>query len=252
MSAATPKHRRRACAAVLALLAGLLPGAQAALITLPGTQFDLSYDDTKLGLFGTPSLSGNTIFFTFSGFVAESLNGQGLVTKNSTVNGLVLTAHDGFHFGGFNLTEFGDYKLSGANSFVRVEGQLRAFDIAAPTDTQTTSFLQAAPGTNLNLDDGGLHDWAATAAMDGNTPPAFGFTTNVLAGRPTQVGLAVENLLTAYTEAQDSGPKQAFIEKKFAGTGVQVTVSPVPLPLPSTLMLAALGAGWLVRRRLVR
>lgn len=250
--AGTRTRRGRSCAVVLGLVASLLPGAQAALITVTGSFFDLTYDDTKLGLFGTPSVSGNNIFFTFSGFAAQSLNGQGVVTQNSTVSGLVLTARDGFSFGGFNLSEFGDYKLSGANSSVSVSGQLRAFDIAAPILTQTASNLQLVPGTNLNLNDGGLHNWAATAVIDGNTPSLFGLTTNLLAGRPTQVGLAVENLLTAYTEQQDSGLKQAFIEKKFAGTGVQVTVAPVPLPLPSTLMLVALGAGWFVRRRLAR
>lgn len=228
-------------------------GAQAALVTLSGTDFDLTYDTTKLGLFGAPTLAGNSIFFTFNAFAAESLNGAGVVTQNSTVSGLVLKAKNGFEFGAFDLAEFGDYKLNGSGSSVQVSGQLRAFSIASAINTQTAANLSLAPGSSLNLNDGLLHDWAALARIDANTqpqsvPPVFGVPTNVIQARAREVGLTIENQLTAFTDPQSAGLRQAFIEKKFAG--VQMTVSPVPLPPSVALMAAGLAAGlWLVRRR---
>lgn len=228
-------------------------GAQAALVTVSGTDFDLTYDTTKLGLFGVPALAGNNIFFTFSGFVAESLNGAGVVTQNSTISGLVLTARNGFQFGSFDLAEFGDYRLNGSDSSVQLNGQLRAFNVASSINTQTTANLALAPGTLLNLNDGTLHNWAALARIDASTapqsvPPVFGAPTNVIQSNAREIGITIENQLTAYTDAAGSGLRQAFIEKKFAG--VQMTVSPVPLPPSAALLAAGLtAAAWLVRRR---
>ena len=36
--------------------------AHSAIQTITGSNFDLVYDDTKLGLFGAPSVAGNNIF----------------------------------------------------------------------------------------------------------------------------------------------------------------------------------------------
>ena len=226
---------------------------RAALVTLTGTHFDLTYDTTQLGLFGAPTLAGDSIFFTFSGFVAESLNGAGVVTQNSTIAGLVLQARNGFQFGAFNLAEFGDYKLAGSGSSVHIGGQLRAFNLASAINTQTTRALALSGSTPLNLNDGALHDWLGTARIDSSTapvgvPPDFGPATNVILSRPERVGMSIENQLTAYTDADAAGFRQAFIEKKFAG--VQMTVSAVPLPPSATLLGAGLGVGlWLFLRR---
>ncbi|RVU45124.1 hypothetical protein [Rubrivivax rivuli] len=233
----------------------LAVAARAELVTISGTDFDLTYDTTKLGLFGAPSLAGNSIFFTFSGFVAESLNGQGAVTQNSTISGLVLTARNGFQFGELVLVELGDYKLSGAGSRVDVQGRLRAFDMSAPITTQTVAALELEPGSSLAMANGLLHEWAATARIDGNSavqpvPSVFGVATNAIQARPRALGVSIENQLTAYTEATSMGLHQAFIEKKFAG--VQMLVAPVPLPSTAALAGAGLLAGlglWLRGRQ---
>jgi hypothetical protein len=232
--------RRRGLGMLLACV--LSSTAQAELVTLTGADFDLTYDTTKLGLFGAPSLAGNSIFFTFSGFAAESLNGQGAVTRNSTISGLVLSARNGFQFGELVLVELGDYKLSGNGSRVDVQGRLRAFDMAAPLTTQTVAALGIEPSSPLDLADGLLHEWSAAARIDGSTPvqpvpSIFGATTNVIHARPQAVGVSIENQLTAYTDGPSIDLQQAFIEKKFAG--VQMLVAPVPLP--STAALAGVG-----------
>ena len=48
----------------LFILLGLLIAspAHSAIQTITGSNFDLFYDKTKLGLFGAPSLAGNNIF----------------------------------------------------------------------------------------------------------------------------------------------------------------------------------------------
>ena len=215
--------------------------AHAALVTLSGTQFDLTYDTTKLGSFGAPSLVGNTLTFTLNTFAAESLNGAGAVTKNSTVSGLVLNAKSGFQFGAFDLVEFGDYTLSGSGSFVRVQGQMRAFNTGQALTTQTSANLVVNPLTPLTLNDGNNHDWSASARIDASTPTALPSLFNVINSNPSEVGLTLENRLLAYTDPSGSGFRQAFIEKKFVGVGVQVTVLPAAVPLPPSAALTIAG-----------
>lgn len=228
-------------------------GSHAALVTVIGTNFDLTYDTTKLGLFSAPTLVGDSLFFTFNNFAAQSLNGAGAVALNSTISGLLLTAKNGFQFGAFNLAEFGDYRLNGTNSAVEVTGQLRAFDTANSILTQTTDNLLVNPLTPLTLNDNQLHDWNATARIDSSTapvpvPPLFGVAQNVIQARAKEVGMTIENQLTAYTDPAGSGLRNAFIEKKFAG--VQMTVTAVPLPPSLPLMAAGLSVMvFLLRRR---
>lgn len=234
-------------------LSGVGGVSRAALVTLTGTNFDLTYDTTKLGLFGAPTLVADTLFFTPNNFFAESLNGAGADTTNSTVTGLVLTAKNGYKFGAFELAEFGDYLISGAGSLVRVQGQLRAFNVASSLVTQTTNALTVNPLTPLTLNDGLLHDWNANARIDSSTSPVpvpFGTVQNVILSNPEAVGLTIENRLTAYTDPAGSGLREAFIEKKFAG--VQLTVTPpsaVPLPAAAWLMLSGIGALGVAARR---
>ena len=158
------------------LAIGLLTSMQAfaAIQTITGANFDLVYDDTKLGLFGTPSVAGNNIFFTPNNFKAESLNGAGIVTNNSTINGMQLIAKNGFRFGSIDLAEFGDYLMRDAESFVSVSGQLRAFDGANFAATNTSSSLIVSPSTPLNIIDGMNHDWTATASITNATAAKSG------------------------------------------------------------------------------
>ena len=200
--------------------------AHSAIQTITGSNFDLVYDDTKLGLFGAPSVAGNNIFFTPNNFKAESLNGAGIVTSNSTINGMQLVAKNGFRFGSIDLTEFGDYLMRGPESFVSVSGQLRAFDGANFAATNTAASLIVSANTPLTIIDGLNHDWQGSASITNTTASKFGLTGWLSSANI--VNITVENLLTAYTEA-GPGPEQAFIEKKAIGVGLIVT-SAVPEP----------------------
>lgn len=220
--------------------------AFAAIQNIAGTDFDVIYDDTKLGLFGSPTLAGNNIFFTPNNFKAESLNGLGIATTNSTINGMQLVAKGGFKFGSIDLTEFGDYILRGADSFVSVNGQLRAFDGANFAATNTSSSLIVSSATPLNIIDGSNHDWQASASITNSTASKSGLTGWL--SNANIVNITVENLLTAYTEA-GVGPEQAFIEKKAIGVGLIVT-SAVPEPgVWSSLSAGLFLLGMMASRR---
>ncbi len=242
-------------AAALATLALGAGSAQATLITLTGTDFDLTYDDTKLGLFGAPTLTGDTISFTFNNFLAQSLNGTGFATTNSTISGMVIDAKNGFVFGSLLLAEFGDYTLIGALSSVNVAGQLRAFDVGSMPDkslfTQTASNLVVNPATPLGIIDGANHDWQASALIDNTTPvtpPLFGTAQNGWLVAADKVGLTIENRLSAFTAPGQPFAQLAFIEKKFAG--VAITVMPVPEPSALAALLGGFGlVGWARARR---
>lgn len=221
---------------------------QAAQQTLVGSQFDVIYDDQTLGLFGTPTFAGNVLYFTPNAASASSVNGQQFVTTNTTVSGLQLVAKGGYQFGAISLAELGDYKLQGAGSSVDVSGRLIAFDVANSLQTMTP--VPLAVGSPLTLADGQLHDWVATASVGPLStstpllpflPPLTGWLDD-----SERVGLTIENLLEAYT-APGVAPSLAFVEKKFQG--VQVTVSMVPEPATWAAMIAGLALLGLRLRR---
>lgn len=239
-------------AAALVVLA-IAPGpARATDITLTGTDFDLTYDDTKLGLFGAPVLRGDVISFTFDNFRAESLNGQGFVTVDSTISGITLQAKNGFQFGTLLLGEFGDYAALGPLSTVDVLGQVRAFDVNNSLSTQTAASLVVNPLTPRNINDGANHDWQASAEITNDTPvlpPLFGHGTDHWLASADEIGLTLENRLNAFTQPGQTFAQSAFIEKKFAGVGVTV-MSAVPEASGAlTVLTGFLGLLGFVRRR---
>ena len=89
---------------MFAMLGLLVSGpVMAATITKVGANFDVVYDDTKLGLFGGLDLVGNNLFFTPNDFKAESYNGTGIDVTSSTANGIHLIAKGDFRFGSIDL-----------------------------------------------------------------------------------------------------------------------------------------------------
>lgn len=223
--------------AAIAVL-GAAGSAQAAQHTLVGANFDVTYDDTQLGLFGAPTLSANSLFFTFNNFEAASENGAGLIAKQSAITGLVLTAKNGFQFGSLQLVETGVYEVQGSGDYVDVEGQFTAFDVANPIATITADGLAISPATPLTIVGAGLKSWLGGALIDSSTLALPGMT-NLFLLSPTRIGLTIDNTLTAYTDPNGTGPRSAYVSKNFAGVGV--TVSPIPEPATSALLAAGLG-----------
>ena len=213
----------------------------AAPVILIGNNFDLTYDNSLAGLFGTPTLSNDSIFFTPIAFKAESLNGNGVVTANSTIN-LSIIEHANRNITGFSLLERGDYRLVGANSAVGVGGQTRVFDISNPFIENNTAITSTSNFSLINtIVDSSTHNWTSSSVISvldpqWNNTKAYNYT--------------IENLLTAYTDLSVIGPKVAFIEKKFAGSSISIVVTTVPEADTYAMMLAGLGfMGFVSRRR---
>lgn len=216
--------------------------ASAASITLDGTNVSFTFDDTLLGLYGTPSVTGDTMYFTPTGFRAVSTNGAGTVINSSNMN-IVITSNDGMELSYIAFQERGDYSLNGGGSSVDVSGQIRAFDIANPLTVEDSAFILTS--SNLSINDNKLHNWVATANLDLST---------ALWDDVSAINFTLENILEATTVSRFS---KAFIDKKFAGfsitaSSIDGSAPPSAVPVPTAAWLFGSGLIGLVgvsRRR---
>jgi hypothetical protein len=199
----------------------LISQGNAATMLLAGTDFDIQYDDARLGSFGSPMISGNTVFFTPNTFKTESLNGTGFSTSSGTINFDIIPKKD-LIINDIALLEKGDYVLRGSDSFVGVTGQTRAFSLQNPLKDITN---RITPTSTLNTISGLQQNWEATSSLN--------LASLALTNRQA-VRYTVENLLEAYTENNATGPRRAFIEKKFVGFSVNSSATENPLLLPIT------------------
>jgi hypothetical protein len=221
-----------------AMMAAALPlGASAATVTIDGDKFDISFDDSLLGLFGTPSIIGDLVVWNPSGspaFSAQATAADTTAFTNSTFT-LTVTADPGWWITGAAAGQDGTYFSFGTSSQVGVTGAL--------------TITAADPM-------GGLGTWtgniAATAPfVNGGFPPAF---TDWDAASPVldtddvgQAQVSIQSVLFAYA-GPVAGPKGAFIET----TQVVLGMNMVPVPEPATWASMATGGillGLALRRR---
>jgi len=184
--------------------------SNAALMTTTGNTVSFTYDDMLLGLFGSPTISGDSLFFTPSNFKALRENKAGGKLVSSTFSVRI----DSLQGGAINsvaLTEKGDYLLEGAKAKVAVLGELRAVDVADPFTTYSANITSASPFTETAFT-GPTGKWTASAYLD--LPGVSSVIVNI------------ENILRAKIDRGNTGDELAFIEKKFAG----LSVTTVPLP----------------------
>jgi hypothetical protein len=230
----------------LGLLAGALAWsvADADMVTLVGTDFDVVYDSSTLGLFGTPQLIGDYLVFTPNQFAAQSLNGAGTDTTTSVASNIQLIANPGYAFGTLSVAAVGDYLMQGPGTSVGVSGTLTATDAARPL-TQTVANLVV--GSPLNIANGIVQNWSGSAEITNSTPTVTPGNNPWLANAAT-IDVQLANWLTA-TTTPGTGNSQAFIQEKFSS--VELVIDPVAVPLPGTLWLALSGLAGLVclRRR---
>lgn len=211
----------------------------AAPVTMSGDNVDFIFDDALLGLNGKAQVRGDTLYFMPIDFDAKSLNGQGYVLANETMN-ILVSAHDGWSFAGVNLLERGDYLLLGEGGKVHVTGQMRVFDVAKPLVDLTSGIvpLSALDQTGLSM-----VNWASNSAVDLSSMHGA-----------SMVNVTVENLLLASTTNPGT---LAFIEKKWIGLsmdmdGLAHAATPVPEADAYAMLLAGLGLVGLAYRRSVR
>ena len=213
---------------------------QASVVTVFGTDLSFTYDDATS--FGSAIVVGNSLTFSPTNFKAESLNGQGTVSSNVSLNVdvSVLAGHN-YAIDKVQVAEQGDYKLLGSTASVAVGG---ALTLISYTKTDPNNF--GSPYSSINTfnagsltQQGGPTAWSASAIADMNGQ--LGWQTD------THLIVKLENLLSATTL---SGDQQAFVEKKISGVGLQfVSVVPVPVPAAAWLMGSALLGLFGIRTR---
>lgn len=216
--------------------------ATASIVTLNGTNVMFTYDNALTGLFGTPTVSGNTLFFTPAAFKAISTNGMGTDLASANMN-ILVTPNNSVMLSSIALQERGDYSLKGNGSTVDVGGQLRAFDVGNPFTVEDSAFINTT--SPLTTNDNKFHNWTATANLD---------LSSSAWQNASAVNFTIENVLEATTTARFS---KAFIDKKFSGIQLSVStgdgaVPPSAVPVPAAMWLFGSGLLGLVgvsRRR---
>lgn len=222
-------------ALTLTLVAITSTASHASLITLAGVGFDVVYDDQLLTLGqSAPQILGNMVVFTPSQIKAESLNGQGMLSTAATY-GFTINPHEGLYVQRIDILERGDYVLRGAGSSVSLSGMASA-SVAGQPGATVSQALSTDASLPLIISDGLSHNWAASAVLDMSGQPAFMTQADVVFTLNTE--------LQASTSADSSGPRRAFIQKKFSGESITLSVATTPaVPEPGLwgLGLAALG-----------
>lgn len=213
-----------------AVLAAVIPGAASAAVvtvdgSLYGANFDISYDDALLGLFGTPTIVGNSVQWFPSGspgFTASTSGFDTTVFANSTF-AVKITADAGYQLTGASLSEAGDYLVFGTGSMVAATGQLRMTSLSPSAPTVVDSIAPTGAFSSGTFGDP-TSNWSATADV-------------ALAAPADSANVSIQNILLAYG-GNVAGPRLAFIEKK----EVTLAVGVAPIPEPATWAMMATGA----------
>lgn len=206
----------------------------AAMITLNGTHFSVSYDDSLLGLYGNPSLlGGDTIVFTPTNFKTSSTGAQTTQSANLSMS---FTAHSGYILTDMSLQEGGDYYRIGGG-LVNVGASLAVTNLS----NNSAITLALTPSAPLN---------AVTSLSSFRTSnwDMVGNLSLLGLGGVSNLGVGLNNTLTASATGGIG-----FVEKKFVGLRVaaQRGVPPAAVPEPGSLALLAAGllAAWGMRLR---
>ncbi len=227
-------------AAALALSAVMLSGqALAVPVTVAGTTVNFTFDSDLTGIFGAPTVVGDSFSFYPTTFKAQSLNGAGLVTTSQTFN-LVVNAKPGYTVSAVNLTEDGDYYNIGTGTGVAVGGKLYVRNLTTPLlPAISSSIVATQPLTaTTSLGDFQTTNWMAKAGV---TIPDNWNGQNTVSG----VNVTFQNILLANSTQLSGG---AYTEKKFAG--LAIVTSPIPEPQTYALFLAGMGlVGFMAARR---
>lgn len=193
------------------------------------------------GLFGAPTLTGNTLSFTPQGFNASSEN-----LDFDFVDGFLstlITSNEGEFIESFTLTEAGAYQLNGVAGAGTAATNVTVDTVFAITVLGVDSgpgagtiLVDEAELFTANLEGGAIGgSWIGSTEVNIAALAAdAGITGNI-----TQVRLTLDNQLTAISE----NGTFAFIDKK------GVSAVSITIPEPSSALLALGGAALLLRRR---
>jgi hypothetical protein len=230
-------------AVAMALACGTA-GSMAAMTTISGANFDISFDDGVVGLFGTPTLVGDVLSWLPSGLNAHTA--KGIDFAHATF-AFTITAHDGFQLDSFDLHEGGSYFYFGGRSRKGWGTGVAAAGLLSVTPAgagSLTEFLMPDASFKRN----GRFDFSPRSWS--------GSTSEVdLLPATTMASVSVQTLLAAYASPGGHGwhrrggfPSYAFIDT--SGAFLDIEVSAIPEPGTFALMLAGMAAvGFVAARR---
>jgi hypothetical protein len=219
---------------------GALAPAQAALVSVSGTNVIYTYDTDQFAGFGaTVSTVGDSLRILLTNFSSTDTGASpGPTLRNGTFVITVATKIANNDFGNISMSEEGDYLLEDygpGNQVASASGQFRVFNDEGP-GSDIKSFTTGALTTTID------------PFVGGNTTPwqASALATAVAGWSTSAVSLQIENLLRAFATGDDF----SFIEKKsIIITPIVTTSTPVPVPASVWLMGTALLALVGIRRR---
>jgi len=262
------RHHVRAVAAAILLFSALTASSHAASInygnfpasTVMYTDVTESSDTDPVPLFGTPTVSGDSIDFTPVEFAASSLlhvpavdHTDGhlvfgvMANPSKTIESISFEEGGGLTVGGFGTdATFVDVSAFGGIDVFQVDGQ-------GISKLTIPIYLTFSFGNNAGFNDNGTWQLASQGFV--NDEWSGGQTIDIAdylhthgypnAKGATKIMVALDNKLYAQSEIEGS----ATIDKKDFG-GLSVTVNAPVVPEPTTLTLAALGGlALMVRRR---
>jgi hypothetical protein len=225
-----------ATTAVCAL--GAAVSGNAATVTTCGPNVCYEYDNAQaaVGLTGQPNRVGDSMQFLPPNFVAESIDGQGLVTASASfVFSRVYTVNAADEISLFNVSEEFDYEII-TDGEVGASLTATALSNVLGSDTTTDSDSFSATGDTFGSQIGGLFT---------TLNPAAAFT-----GSANDMQITIANLLSADTNA---GGDFARIQKRFTlVTNTVMAGQPVPVPAAVWLLGSAVGLLGVLRRRMTR
>jgi hypothetical protein len=197
--------------------------------------FKYTGSTSSLGLFGTVEVIGDSIVSSPTNFRAESNNG-GTASVNDNRE-IQIIAKPGYQIDGINITEGGEYLMSGAINSVSVDvdgwsdvGEWNNY-VFGPSVQQTLLITG-----NLTNNDGSTHSWEGSANTSLTGPEWDGIN---------HIGLVLQNNLIADTLT--SG-ETAWIDKN--SIDISVITSAIPVPAAVWLFVSGLmGLSGFARRK---
>ncbi|MDD2738279.1 MAG: hypothetical protein PHR94_05050 [Methylomonas lenta] len=192
-------------------------------VTVSGQTVDFSYqyDSSLPNLFnlGIYSVSGDSLSFSPTNFIAHQNGLTGWSTSTATTPLVTVTAKAGYALTNLSLFEQGDYyrSQSGTNmTMVSVGGQFIV-------DNNPSSIISSQPLTTA-MSAAGLFDQSETFQTS-----AWSVSSNVALNNALSATAKVENILRAGVNLNATALDEAFIEKKLMKfTAATTTVVPVP------------------------